>query len=204
MDRELRVFQVEQLEVRAATDDEPPVIRGYAAVFNQLSDDLGGFREKIRPGAFATSIAQNDVRALWNHDSNYVLGRNRASTLMLDEDDAGLRVQIMPPDTQWANDLIVSMQRGDVDQMSFGFMTRADEWQQTDGGTVRELIDVDLFDVSIVTFPAYPQTSAEARAKADSIVAAGAGGDEQQADMDAAAQERARQARLRLAESIGR
>lgn len=203
MDKELRVFQVEQLEVRAATDDEPPVIRGYAAVFNQLSDDLGGFREKIRPGAFATSIKQNDVRALWNHDSNYVLGRNTASTLFLEEDAAGLRVQIMPPETQWASDLIVSMQRGDVDQMSFGFMTRADDWQQTDGGTVRELLDVDLFDVSIVTFPAYPQTSAEARAKAESIVTAGAGGDEQ-AETDAAAQERARRARLRLAESIGR
>jgi len=164
---ERRVAPFQDWEVRAATDDEPGIIVGYAAVFDELSENLGGFREKIRSGAFAKSIEENDVRALFEHDSKYVLGRNRAKTLALDEDDQGLRVQIVPPDTQWSNDLIISMQRGDITQMSFGFWMREEAWDKDQN--VRELIDVDLFDVSIVTYPAYPQTSVEARAIAASL-----------------------------------
>jgi HK97 family phage prohead protease len=119
-------------------------------------------------------VKQDDVRALWNHNSDYVLGRNVSGTLALDEDEHGLRVAITPPDTQWARDLLVSMKRGDVDQMSFGFMTREDAWGQGDDGLTRELIDVDLFDVSVVTYPAYPQTSAEARSKVNKLTAGAA------------------------------
>jgi len=151
------------LEVRDAEGDGSPVIRGYAAVFNELSVDLGGFRERIAPGAFARSVGDGDVRALWDHDSKFVLGRTRAGTLALAEDERGLAVEIRPPDAGWTGDLLTSMRRGDVDQMSFGFFVRRDKWLTEDGLTVRVLEDVDLFDVSVVTYPAYPQTSAEAR-----------------------------------------
>lgn len=153
------------VEVRGdSAAGDSPVIEGYAAVFNELSLDLGGFRERIAPGAFARSLEDGaDVRALWDHDSKYVLGRARAGTLALGEDERGLSVAIRPPGTGWARDLVESMRRGDVDQMSFGFYVREDEWRDEDGVMVRVLRDVDLFDVSVVTFPAYVQTSAEAR-----------------------------------------
>ena len=163
---ERRAWPVERLEVRA-DGGASPVIEGYAAVFDQLSVDLGGWRERIAPGAFERSVSDNDVRALWDHDSKYVLGRNRAKTLALEEDARGLRIQVTPPATTWAADLVAMMKRGDVNQMSFGFYVRQDEWtEEPDFGLVRTLRDVDLFDVSVVTYPAYPATSAEARAKA--------------------------------------
>jgi HK97 family phage prohead protease len=149
-------------EIRAESDGK---ITGYAAVFNQKSELLyGSFREVIKPGAFSNTL-QNDIRALWNHDTAYVLGRNTAGTLQLKEDDRGLRVEISPPDTQWARDLMVSIKRGDISQMSFGFNVRKDSWTEPDGQGVseRELLDVNLHEVSVVTFPAYPQTSVSAR-----------------------------------------
>jgi HK97 family phage prohead protease len=164
---ERRVWPVERLEVRAAEESAAPVIEGYAAVFDTLSVDLGGWRERIAPGAFGRTIGESDVRALWDHDAKYVLGRNRAGTLALEEDARGLRIVATPPDTVWAADLMTMMKRGDVNQMSFGFYVRADEWEEEpDFGLVRVLRDVDLFDVSVVTYPAYPATSAEARARA--------------------------------------
>lgn len=165
MRRELRTYIVKDLEVRAGDDATPRKIVGHAAVFNALSEDLGGFREKIAPGAFAKSITEDDVRALWNHDANYVLGRNLSGTLRLSEDAEGLAVEITPPDTQWARDLTVSIARGDVTQMSFGFTTRQDAWNKIAGAWERTLLDVRLFDVSPVTYPAYPQTDVSARAR---------------------------------------
>ncbi len=153
-------------EVRADGDDEGR-IKGHAAVFNKLSVDLGGFREQIAPGAFKKTLREADVVALFNHDTNYVLGRKRSKTLGLEEDDEGLAVDIKVPDTTWANDLTVSMKRGDIDQMSFAFQTVKDRWEQNaDGQLIRTLLEVKLFDVSVVTFPAYPQTSAQARGEA--------------------------------------
>jgi hypothetical protein len=146
-------------ELRAITDEKGlRHITGYAAVFNTLSEDLGRFREKIDPGAFSETIKTDDVRALWNHDSNYPLGRNRANTLTLNEDTHGLKIDIVPPDTQWARDLMTSIDRGDVDQMSFGFQTLSDRWETVDKVEIRTLIKVRLYDVSPVTFPAYPDT----------------------------------------------
>lgn len=165
-DKERRVLPVERLEVREASEESKPVIEGYAAVFDSLSLDLGGFRERIAPGAFTRSVAENDIRALWDHDSKYVLGRNKAGTLALGEDERGLRIAVIPPNTVWATDLVQSIRRGDVNQMSFGFYVRQDEWEDTPDGLVRTLRDVDLFDVSIVSYPAYVETSAEARARA--------------------------------------
>ena len=154
---ERRNFQVNEL--RAITNaDGLRKITGYAAVFEKLSDDLGWFREKIQPGAFAETIGADDIRALWNHDSNFPLGRNKSGTLTLSEDDHGLKIEIDPPDTQWARDLMTSIDRGDVDQMSFGFQTLSDKWEMVEGEDIRTLIKVRLFDVSPVTFPAYPDT----------------------------------------------
>jgi hypothetical protein len=166
MEKEIRCFDVE-LRV---TEGEKPHIQGHAAVFNQWSEDLGGFREKIRPGAFKKTLKEADVRALFNHDANYVLGRNKSGTLTLSEDDTGLAIDIDPPDTTWANDLKVSMQRGDVNQMSFGFQTVKDEWNNEDKTNIeRELVEVKLFDVSVVTYPAYPQTNAQVRSKVEQL-----------------------------------
>lgn len=161
MKLERRAFELTDLEIR--TDDEKK-IRGYAAVFDKLSVPLWGFREKIARGAFAKSLNDDDVRALWNHDPNYVLGRNRSGSLKLEEDDKGLMIEITPPDTQWARDLVVSIERGDVNQMSFGFETIQDDWDQGDPkDVIRTLREVKLYDVSPVTFPAYPQTTVGVR-----------------------------------------
>lgn len=145
-------------ELRA--DGESGKIAGYAAVFNEETD-LGYFREVVRPGAFKRAIDEKqDVRALWNHDPNYVLGRTTAGTLSLAEDRRGLRIEIDPPETQFARDLAKSIERGDVDQMSFAFIAREETWtERKDETDLRELIDVDLYDVSPVTYPAYEGTS---------------------------------------------
>jgi hypothetical protein len=130
---ERRTVNLEKLRVTRQTDEESQllVIEGHAAVFNQWSEELGvwfPFREKVLPGAFADTIKTDDIRALYNHDVNYVLGRNKAGTFFLEEDDTGLKVRILPPDTQWAKDLLVSIERGDISQMSFGFTVISDRW----------------------------------------------------------------------------
>jgi HK97 family phage prohead protease len=147
-------------EVRLDGDTEPK-ITGYAAVFDTWADIGGWFKESIKRGAFAKTIKEADIRALMNHDGNYVLGRNKAKTLRLWEDEKGLAVEIVPPDTQWARDMMASMKRGDISQMSFGFQVNKseDDYEKDE----RILTDVSLFDVSVVTFPAYPTTSAQVR-----------------------------------------
>ena len=159
---ERRHFVLQNLEVRASEENGAKIV-GYAAVFNSLSENLGGFREKIEPGAFKESIKTADVRALFNHDPNFVLGRTLSGTLLLSEDDKGLAIEISPPDTQAARDLMTSMQRGDISQMSFGFRTKTDRWETIDGENVRTLVEVDIFDVSPVTYPAYAETDAAVR-----------------------------------------
>ncbi len=159
---ERRYLEAADLELRAESDDAPARITGYAAVFNELSDDLGGFREKIVPGAFSKTLGA-DIRALYNHDPNIVLGRTRSRTLTISEDNKGLRVEFTPPDSAMARSVLESVRRGDVDQMSFGFVTLADTWEDHDGKVVRTLNEVELFDVSVVTYPAYPQTDAAVR-----------------------------------------
>jgi HK97 family phage prohead protease len=165
---ERRALRIGELRVvDGEGEDDRTRIEGYAAVFDVQSEDLGGFREVIRAGAFAKTVQEADVRALWNHSAEYPLGRTRAGTLDLAEDDQGLAFTIWPPDTQYARDLLVSMRRGDVDQMSFGFEAIRDEWTEAPAGglALRMLLEVRLYDVSPVTFPAYPQTSAEVRAR---------------------------------------
>lgn len=152
------------LELRAKQDDEGATLAGYAAVFDSLSVEMWGFREKIAPGAFAASIEGDDVRALWNHNTDYVLGRTKNGTLELREDETGLAFELTPPATQLARDLVASVQRGDVDQMSFGFAVLEDAWDIDENEQyVRTLRKVKLYEISPVTFPAYPATSVSAR-----------------------------------------
>lgn len=158
---ERRVFPLD--EMRAADGDGGNKIVGHAAVFDSLSEELWGFHEKIAPGAFKRTLKKADVRALFNHDPNYVLGRSKSSTLKLAEDDQGLAIEVDPPDTQWARDLLVSMRRGDITQMSFGFRAIKERWEGTLDNPIRVLEEVELFDVSPVTFPAYPETDVQVR-----------------------------------------
>ena len=165
--REVRTVTMSELRIaRSQEDENKGVIEGYASVFDSWSETLGGifpFKEKVARGAFTDTIGKDDIRALFNHDPNYVLGRNKADTLELIEDEKGLRVRINPPDTGWARDLQISIERGDINQMSFGFIVEDDEWRSEKGIDIRELKKVRLFDVSPVTFPAYTQTDVGVR-----------------------------------------
>jgi uncharacterized protein len=158
LERRTFTFNIEE------RDDAKPMIRGHAALFN-VDADLGPFIERIMPGAFASAIGRDDVRALWNHNPDHVLGRSTSGTLTMSEDDRGLAVAIDPPDTQLARDLMVSMKRGDVTQMSFGFqvMRGGSDWTVEGNRDVRIITAVRLFDVSPVTYPAYTQTDVGVR-----------------------------------------
>jgi hypothetical protein len=143
---------------------KPKKIAGYAARFNSMSENLGGFRERIAPGAFGKSLLDADVRALWNHDANIVLGRNKSGTLRLMEDDVGLHFEVDMPETQLVRDMVMApIERGDVSQCSFGFYTIEDSWENVDGEMIRTLLKCELLDVSPVTYPAYPETNVAAR-----------------------------------------
>jgi hypothetical protein len=152
-------------EVRLVHGDGPPKITGYAAVFNQETELWPGFRESVAPGAFAKSLKEDDVRALFNHDVNYILGRTKAKTLSLWEDKKGLGYNIIPPDTSVAADLMVSIKRGDVDQSSFGFdiVSKNIKVDRENDEMTRTILEAKLYDVSPVTFPAYPQTEVKVR-----------------------------------------
>lgn len=145
------------------TDDESGALEGYAAVFDQETELFDGFYEVVRRSAFDRTIENGfDTRALFNHDDNIVLGRIKAGTLSLSTDDHGLKVRIKPP--QSAAGVVESIKRGDIDQMSFGFVSIKDEvTSRSDGTRLRELKEVKLYDVSPVTFPAYPTTEVQAR-----------------------------------------
>lgn len=165
-DSERRFFRC---EVRAdpAADGQGPKIIGYGAVFNRLSENLGGFREVIKPGAF-DGVMQDDVRGLFNHDRNFVLGRTKSGTLRLSIDDEGLRYEIDAPETQTVKDLVLApMLRGDIDASSFQFKVAHDgeRWFYDDDGLLtREITKfARLYDVGPVAFPAYPDASAASR-----------------------------------------
>lgn len=175
---ERRYFPV---EVRAAGDDGRPTIEGYAAVFNQLSGDLGGFVEIIEPGFF-DNVLKDDVRSLKNHNPDWVLGRTASGTLEIIQDDKGLYQRTYPPVVEpdvasYAADLMVNIKRGDVTQQSFAFTVKSkwagDEedgyvWETVGDLIVRRLLKGGakrLYDVSPVTYPAYPQTDVSAQVR---------------------------------------
>lgn len=167
MEKEIRTITASGLVVERRDKESPPVIKGYAAVFNKDSENLGGFVERIAPGAFRKALKTSDTRALFNHDANMPLGRVSAGTLRLKEDDKGLAMEIDPPDTQYARDLMVSIERRDVREQSFGFIIAegGDKWTDTDKTIAKRTINEisEVFDVSPVTFPAYPDTSVALR-----------------------------------------
>lgn len=141
---------------------------GYAAVFD-VAAEIGWFHELIKPGAFTRAISEKqDVRCLQNHDSNIILGRTKSGSLTLSQDAKGLKFDCTFPDTNAAKDLHQLLSRGDIDQCSFGFIVREQLWREVkkengDYDLVREILDLDLMDVSIVTFPAFDATSCEPR-----------------------------------------
>lgn len=169
---ERRFLSDGELRVKADETGTRKKIVGYATKFNVLSDDLGGFRERIDEHAFDDTLAANvDCRALWNHDPNHILGRTTAGTLRLSVDGVGLHYEIDPPDTTLAKDLIVSLQRGDITQSSFAFICVQDAWQDVGGQIIRTVLKAELLDVSPVTFAAYPDATSGVRASLKSCPA---------------------------------
>lgn len=172
---EKRIYPI-HLEYREASDGQPATLTGYAAVFNSLSENLGGFVEMIEPGAFSNTLATNpDVRATIDHEGGLsLLGRTTNGTLKLTEDNNGLGVVITPPDTQAGRDALTLVKRGDLSQMSFAFTVPpgGDTWEVKENGLpLRRLRAINLNggDVSVVTNPAYSQTSIEARDMAQAL-----------------------------------
>lgn len=149
-----------------------PIIKGYAAVFDTPAN-LGKFTEIVRKGAFRETLNENpDIRALWQHDSARVLGRTTAGTLAIDEDQYGLWAEILVPDTATGNEAVKLLERGDVNQMSFRFKSTQDKWGNGGpyGSRVRELLSVELVEVSLVTFPAYQEAVAGLRGGTHAVV----------------------------------
>lgn len=155
-------------EVEARAKGSNIYVEGYASVFEKRSGNLGGFVERVKPTAFNKTIREADVRALWNHDPQYVLGRSGAGTLELSIDTNGLYYRSLLPNTSYAKDLAELLERRDVRESSFTFFKVQDDWGLTpEGYAQRDLIEVGLIDVAPVTFPAYPDaTSGVARRNA--------------------------------------
>lgn len=137
-------------------------ISGTGIAYNVLSENLGGFREKIAAGAATKVLGTNpDVRGLINHNPDLILGRTTAGTMALSESQRGTHYLIDPPATTYANDLRVSMARGDINQSSFAFRVGEDDWEEDDttGALIRTVIELsELYDMSPVTYPAYTAT----------------------------------------------
>jgi len=154
-------------EVRA--DKESRVVEGYAVVFNSDSENLGGFIERIDSSALDAVLNQDTV-ALLNHDQNYVLARNGVS-MELSKDDKGIKYRFEAPNTTAGNDLLENLRIGNISKSSFAFTVERDEWEFNDNEPDRRVITkIDrLFDVSPVTYPAYPDTSVAARSKEHSL-----------------------------------
>lgn len=153
--------------LEARTTARGRMIAGYAAVFNSAADIGGSFREIVAPGAFTNTLRDADVRAYFDHDRGRILGRTKAGTLRLSEDERGLAVEIDLPATTDGADLEVLLARGDIDGMSFGFRVRHDEWDETTTPPTRTIHEVQLREVSVVSEPAYGDTSIALRALED-------------------------------------
>lgn len=161
--KQTRMMQIKDLETREETDEF--VIAGYFAKYNSVTQLFEKAFEEIMPGAFDNSLVKNDIRALVDHETRLVLGRTKSGTLTLHSDDVGLygTIRINKDDTDAVN-LYQRVKRGDIDQCSFGFNIVEEEVNVTEDDAIHwKLIEVDLHEVSVVTFPAYADTSVEAR-----------------------------------------
>jgi HK97 family phage prohead protease len=166
MTTETRNFALTGLEIRAKSDEQEGRAGGYAAVFNSDSHDLGGFVERIAPGAFARSLGlaasgDHNIYALWAHRDDSPLGSTGSGKLILREDEHGLSFDM--DTTRMTPMQLDALRDGDL-RMSFGFRVVDQQWREDDDGRVeRTLNDVDLFEVSFVISPAYPATEAALR-----------------------------------------
>lgn len=153
-----------RVEVRSK-DDGKKSIKGVIP-YDKESENLGYFVEIIRKGAFSRSVKDGDIICMWSHNSQYVLGRSSAKTLVLEDRDDGLHFECELSNASWASDVYEAIERGDVPGVSFGFRVVQDKWTRFEGDqpSLRELLDVDLFEISVgVAFPAYPDASASTR-----------------------------------------
>jgi HK97 family phage prohead protease len=166
-ERETRHLKPDQIELRVLDTDEGSKIVGYPIRFNVWSEDLGGFRERIRPDAVKNALLRSDIRMLYDHSTNHIpLGRT-PKTLNFAPDTKGVKIENELPDTQLAHDLKVSINRGDIDGMSFGMIVaeNGDEWREKDGIVSRTITEIEeLFDFSVVVYPAYTATKVAVRA----------------------------------------
>jgi uncharacterized protein len=165
-EKNIRDFRTKFEITRDEQTPDERVIEGYFALYESETELWAGSYEIISKGAFDNTISQNDIRALWNHNTQYVLGRNKNGSLELKADDKGLFATIKLPSTQYAEDLYSLIKRGDIDQASFGFNILDEELEElADGGYRWRIKDIDLHEISVVTFPAYENTSVQAREK---------------------------------------
>ena len=175
-DQEIRTYAVTVELEKREDGTQSRTLKGHAAVFDQetlIGSPKWGWDEVVRSGTFTETIKEDDVRALFNHDSNIVLGRNTSGTLSMTEDKTGLAVRIELPETQLIDDMVLApIARGDISQMSFGFQVKKDKWTFSDDEDVRdkrEILEVKLFDVSPVTFPAYEGTDIALASRSKSL-----------------------------------
>lgn len=154
------------LEIRSAAlsaDSESKKLVGYVVQWNKESETLWGeYVERFAPNAFTDSLKSGkDVRALFEHDHTKLLGRTSSGTLKLEEDSTGLRFELIPPDTQLGRDLLVSVERGDISGMSFGFRTIKNEWDFSVEPNLRTVQQAELVEITVTSIPAYPDSSLE-------------------------------------------
>lgn len=164
-EKAIRDFRTKFNITRSENAPDELIIEGYFALYENETELWPGCFEIITKGAFDNTLG-NDIRALWNHNSQYVLGRTSSSSLELKADEKGLWGRCKLPNTQYARDLYELINRGDVDQCSFGFSINDETLEELADGNYRWRInDIDLHEVSVVTFPAYENTSIQARHK---------------------------------------
>ncbi|QGM80718.1 HK97 family phage prohead protease [Otariodibacter oris] len=157
---------MKDLEIRSSiltADNENKKLVGYVVQWNKDSEVLWGeFVERFSPNAFSDSLrAGKDIRALFEHDHTKLLGRTSSGTLKLEEDDIGLRFELYPPDTQTGRDLLISVERGDIRGMSFGFLTQQNEWDFSVEPNLRTVQKAELIEITVTSVPAYPDSSLE-------------------------------------------
>ena len=166
MDKEIRMSTTD-LEIREQQENNTKTISGYAVRWDQPSIPIMGmFEERFSKGAFTESLTNDKQKALWSHNPGCVLGSTKNNTLRINEDDIGLRFEVDLPDNSWGNDAYISIKRGDVDGVSFGFKSPKDgnSWDDSDPNMIKRTITkAKLFEISPTPFPAYPQSQVQAR-----------------------------------------
>ena len=180
-------MDTQSIEMRDDADGTEAEFFGHAAMFNKrtwIGPRRWGFWEQVAPAAFDKTLSEADVRFLVNHDPNLLLARNKSGTLTLAKDDDGLATEAQLDRRQsYTNDVVIALERGDISQMSFAFEVVKDSWETLDDDSeLRTLEEVRLYDVSVVTYPAYEDTDAGLRAVAFEVLCRSAGIDDDQRD----------------------